>query len=324
MSAGLRDVKIFSGSANPKFAEDICKNLGTPLSSSKLFKFSDGEIGVSIEESVRGADVFVVQPTCEPANENLMELFVIIDALKRASAYRVNLVMPYFGYARQDRKTRSREPITAKLVSNLLETAGADRVISADLHAAQIQGFFDIPVDHLTCGTLLASYFKKKLAAEIENDDVMVVSPDIGGVVRARKFAEHIGDNIDLAIVDKRRSHEIANFCEVMEIIGDVNGKEVVLVDDIIDTAGTIVQAAAALKDRGAKSVYACASHAVLSGPAIDRLKNSCIEELVLTDTIPLSEEKQIDKIQVVSMAPLFAEAIRRIHSEHSVSILFR
>ena len=249
MSAGLREVKIFSGCANEQFAKDICMNLGVPLSASKLFRFSDGEIGVSIEESVRGADVYVVQPTCEPANEHLIELLIIVDALKRASAYHVNLVMPYFGYARQDRKTRSREPITAKLIANLLEKAGADRVIAADLHAGQIQGFFDIPVDHLTGIPLLASYFHRILAKEIEQDLVTVVSPDIGGVVRARKFAEQI-NNADLAIVDKRRSHEVANQCEVMEIIGNIDGKTCILVDDIVDTAGTIVKAAEALKER--------------------------------------------------------------------------
>lgn len=323
MSAGLREVKIFSGSAHPQFAENVCVNLGVPLSASKLFRFSDGEIGVSIEESVRGADVYVVQPTCEPANEHLIELLIILDALKRASAYRVNLVMPYFGYARQDRKTRSREPITAKLIANLLEKAGADRVISADLHAGQIQGFFDIPVDHLTGGPLLASYFRRVLQKEAEAGLVSVVSPDIGGVVRARKFAEQIG-NADLAIVDKRRSHEVANTCEVMEIIGSVEGKTAVLVDDIIDTAGTMVKAAEALMERGAKEVYACATHGVLSGPAIDRLKSSCIKEVVLTDTIPLPESKKFEKIKVLPIAPLFAEALRRIHSEHSVSILFR
>lgn len=323
MSAGLREVKIFSGSAHKQFAENVCVNLGVPLSASKLFRFSDGEIGVSIEESVRGADVYVVQPTCEPANEHLIELLIIVDALKRASAYRVNLVMPYFGYARQDRKTRSREPITAKLVANLLEKAGADRVISADLHAGQIQGFFDIPVDHLTGGPLLASYFKRVLQKEAEAGLVSVVSPDIGGVVRARKFAEQIG-NADLAIVDKRRSHEVANTCEVMEIIGNVEGKTALLVDDIIDTAGTMVKAAEALMERGAKEVYACATHGVLSGPAIDRLKSSCIKEVVLTDTIPLAEEKKFEKVKVLPIAPLFAEALRRIHSEHSVSILFR
>lgn len=323
MSAGLREVKIFTGSAHPQFAENICMNLGVPLSASKLFRFSDGEIGVSIEESVRGADVYVVQPTCAPANEHLIELLIIVDALKRASAYHVNLVMPYFGYARQDRKTRSREPITAKLIANLLEKAGVDRVISADLHAGQIQGFFDIPVDHLLGGPLLASYFRKELSAEVEARTITVVSPDIGGVVRARKFAEQLG-NAELAIVDKRRSHEIANTCEVMEIIGNIEGRTAILVDDIVDTAGTIVKAADALLERGAKEVYACATHGVLSGPAIDRLKASHIKQMVVSDTIPLSEEKRIDKIKTLPIAPLFAEALRRIHSEHSVSILFR
>lgn len=324
MSAGLREIKVFSGSAHKKFAEDICMNLGMPLSASKLFRFSDGEIGVSIEESVRGADIFVVQPTCEPANEHLVELLIIIDALRRASAYRINLVIPYFGYARQDRKTRSREPITAKLIANLIEKAGGDRVITADLHAGQIQGFFDIPVDHLTGVPLLASHFKSILSDEVEAGKVTVVSPDIGGVVRARRFAELLGNKAELAIVDKRRSHEVANMSEVMEIIGNIEGKVAILVDDIIDTAGTIVKAADALFERGAAEVYACATHAVLSGPAIERLKGSKIKELVLTDTIPLTEEKKIDKITVKSMAPLVAEALRRIHSEHSVSILFR
>lgn len=323
MSAGLRELKIFSGSAHPQFAENICMNLGIPLSASKLFRFSDGEIGVSIEESVRGADVFVVQPTCAPANEHLIELLIIVDALKRASAYRINLVMPYFGYARQDRKTRSREPITAKLIANLLQKAGADRVITADLHAGQIQGFFDIPVDHLIGGPLLASYFRKVLSQEVEDKRVTVVSPDIGGVVRARKFAEQIG-NADLAIVDKRRSHEVANSCEVMEIIGNVEGRTAILVDDIIDTAGTMVKAAEALLERGASEVYACATHGVLSSPAIERIRESKIKKLVVSDTIPLPPEKQIDKIQSLTIAPLFAEALRRIHSEHSVSILFR
>lgn len=323
MSAGLREVKVFSGSAHKRFAEDICVSLGVPLSVAKLFRFSDGEIGVSIEESVRGADIYVVQPTCEPANEHLVELLIIIDALKRASAYRINLVIPYFGYARQDRKTRSREPITAKLIANLLVKAGADRVISADLHAGQIQGFFDIPVDHLTGGPLLCSYFRQHLKKEAEKSGLTVVSPDIGGVVRARKFAELLG-NADLAIVDKRRSHEVANMCEVMEIIGNIEGKTAILVDDIIDTAGTMVQAAEALIQRGAKKVYACCTHPVLSGPAIEKLKNSSIQEVVVTDTIPLNEDKMFDKITVLSIAPLFAEALRRIHSEHSVSILFR
>lgn len=324
MLAGMREVKIFSGSANPQFAEKLSINLGVPLSAAKLFRFSDNEIGVSIEESVRGADVYVVQPTSEPANDNLFQLLIIVDALRRASAHHINLVMPYFGYARQDRKTRSREPITAKLIANLLETAGADRVIAADLHAGQIQGFFDIPVDHLTGMTLLAQYFHDKLGKKIEAKQVTVVSPDIGGVVRARKFVSQMGSGkVDLAIVDKRRSHDVANQCEVMEIIGEIEGQICILVDDMVDTAGTIVKAASALKERGAKEVYACATHGVLSGPAIERLKGSVIKEMVITDTIPLPEKKQIDNIKVLSIAPLFAEAIRRIHSDQSVSVLF-
>jgi ribose-phosphate pyrophosphokinase len=321
MASGLREIKVFSGSAHPQFAESICMNLGVPVAAMKLFRFSDGEIGVSIEESVRGADVYLVQPTCEPVNENLMELLIIIDALMRASAYRINVVTPYFGYARQDRKTRAREPITAKLMANLLQTAGSDRMIAADLHAGQIQGFFDIPVDHLTGIPLLASYFRKSLKDPVQEGRIVVVSPDIGGVVRARSFAGHL--NADLAIVDKRRSHEIANFCEVMEIIGDVKGKIAILVDDIVDTAGTLANAAPALLEKGAEAVYACATHGVLSGPAVGRIADSPIRELVLTDTIPLPAEKKNDKITTLSIAPLFAEAIRRIHSDHSVSILF-
>ena len=322
VASKLRELKIFSGSAHPEFTRSICDNLGVGIATANLFRFSDGEIGVSVEESVRGADVYVVQPTCEPVNENLMELLIMIDVMRRASAYRVNVVTPYFGYARQDRKTKAREPITAKLVANLIEKAGADRVLAADLHAGQIQGFFDIPVDHLTGIPLLAAYFRDTLKRELEQDRLVVISPDIGGVVRARRFAVHL--NADLAIVDKRRSHEVANFSEVMEIIGDVSGKTAVLVDDIIDTAGTMVQAAEALLARGAKKVYACATHGVLSGPAIDRISRSPIHQVVLTNTIPLSEEKKIDKITVLSIAPLFAEAISRIHSDHSVSILFR
>jgi len=251
-----------------------------------------------------------------------MELLIFLDALRRASAYQINVVIPYFGYARQDRKTRAREPITAKLIANLLEKAGADRVVSADLHAGQIQGFFDIPVDHLTAIPLLASYFQEKLKDEIEAGNLVVVSPDIGGVVRARKFAEPM--HTELAIVDKRRSYDITNHCEVMEIIGRVRGKTAILVDDMVDTAGTLVKAAEALLERGVKKVYAAATHAVLSGPAIEMLKNSPIEELAFTDTIPLPKEKTLDKITVLSIAPLFAEAINRIHSNDSVSILFR
>lgn len=322
MASKLRELKIFSGTAHPQFTRSICENLGVGVATANLFRFSDGEIGVSVEESVRGADVYVVQPTCDPVNENLMELLVMIDVMRRASAYRVNVVTPYFGYARQDRKTKAREPITAKLVANLIEKAGADRVIAADLHAGQIQGFFDIPVDHLTGIPLLAAYFREALKNDLEKDRIVVISPDIGGVVRARRFAVHL--NADLAIVDKRRSHEVANFSEVMEIIGDVNGKIAILVDDIIDTAGTMVQAAEALLSRGAKKVLACATHGVLSGPAIERIRKSPIHQMVLANTIPLPEEKILDKITVLSIAPLFAEAISRIHSDHSVSILFR
>ena len=324
MADQTRAIKVFSGSAHKAFADSVCVSLGIPVSASKLFRFSDQEIGVSVEESVRGTDVYIVQPTCEPANERLMELFIMIDALRRASAYRINVVMPYFGYARQDRKTRAREPITAKLMANLIQKAGADRVISADLHAGQIQGFFDIPVDHLTGIPLLASYFCNTLKKQVEEGNLIVVSPDIGGVARARKFATQLGHNTELAIVDKRRSHEIANLCEVMDIIGDVKGKTAVLVDDIIDTAGTMCKAAAAIKERGATEVYACATHGVLSGPAVDRIRESVLKELIITDTIPLPEEKKLDKIEVLSIAPLFAEVIRRVHSEESVSILFR
>ena len=323
MADETRGIKVFSGSAHKSFTENVCKNLGIPVSESKLFRFSDQEIGVCVDESVRGTDVYLVQPTCEPANEHMIELFIMIDALKRASAYRINVVMPYYGYARQDRKTRAREPITAKLMANLIQEAGADRIITADLHAGQIQGFFDIPVDHLTGIPLLASYFENTLKKQVEDGNLIVVSPDIGGVARARKFATRLGHNTDLAIVDKRRSHEIANLCEVMDIIGDVKGKTAVLVDDIIDTAGTMCKAAEALKERGATEVYACATHGVLSGPAIDRIKESVLKELIITDTIPLPDEKKIDKIEVLSIAPLFAEVIRRAHADESVSILF-
>jgi len=322
LASKLRELKVFSGSAHPEFTRSICENLGVGVATANIFRFSDGEIGLSVEESVRGADVYVVQPTCEPVNENLMELLIMIDAMRRASAYRVNVVTPYFGYARQDRKSKARDPITAKLVANLIEKAGADRVLAADLHAGQLQGFFDIPVDHLTGIPLLAAYFRDALKKELEQDSLVVIPPDIGAVTRARRFAVPL--NADLAIVDKRRSHEVANFSEVMEVIGDVSGKTAVLVDDIIDTAGTMVQAAEAVLARGAKKVYACATHGVLSGPAIERISRSPIHQVVLTNTIPLQEEKRIDKITVLSIAPLFAEAISRIHSDHSVSILFR
>jgi ribose-phosphate pyrophosphokinase len=322
MSSESRALKIFSGTAHPEFAARICEELGVPQSVARHFEFSDGEIGLSIEESVRGADVFIVQPTCYPVNHNIMELLVMIDALKRASAYRINVVTPYFGYARQDRKTKARDPISAKLVANLIEKTGAQRVISADLHAGQIQGFFDIPVDHLTGIPLLASYFKENFRKELEEDKLVVVAPDVGGVVRARRFAVLLSS--DLAIVDKRRSHEVANYCEVMDIIGEIEGKTVVLVDDIIDTAGTIVNAASALKERGAVKVCACATHGVLSGPAIERLSSPAVDSVILTDTIPLPESKKLDRINQLSIAPLFAESIRRVHTDRSVSSLFK
>lgn len=319
--SGVKDLKIFSGTAHPDFANRICSELGVRLSAARHYRFSDGEIGLSIDESVRGSDIFVIQPTSFPTNDNLIELLVMVDAFKRASASRVNVVTPYFGYARQDRKSKPREPITAKLVANLITTSGADRVITADLHAGQIQGFFDIPVDHLTGMPLLASYFKETLEAELKRGEVVVVSPDVGGVVRARHFAVTL--KTDLAIVDKRRSYEVANFCEVMDIIGEVQGKIAILVDDIIDTAGTICNAAVGLKERGCKAVYACATHAVLSGPAMKRINASEIDKLVFSDTIPLPEAKRSDRLSQLSIAPLFAEAILRVHSDRSVSSLF-
>ena len=319
--SGVKDLKVFSGSAHPDFAKRICSELGIKLSSIRHYRFSDGEMGLSVDESVRGSDVFVVQPTCFPANDNLMELLIMVDAFKRASASRVNVVTPYFGYARQDRKSKPRDPITAKLVANLITNSGANRVISTDLHAGQIQGFFDIPVDHLTGMPLLASYFRETLEAELKNSKVIVVAPDVGGVVRARHFAVML--KADLAIVDKRRSYEVANFCEVMDIIGEVNGKTAILVDDIIDTAGTICNAAAGLKQRGCKAVFACATHAVLSGPAMKRIDSSELDKVVLSDTIPLPENKRSDRLVQLSIAPLFAEAILRVHSDRSVSSLF-
>ena len=317
----MKDLKIFSGTAHPDFAKRICSELGVRLSAARHYRFSDGELGLSLDESVRGADVFVVQPTCEPANDNLIQLLIMSDAFKRASAYRVNAVIPYFGYARQDRKTKPREPITAKLVAHLLTHSGVDRVITADLHAGQIQGFFDIPVDHLTGMPLLASYFRDSLSEEIPKGEVVVVSPDVGGVSRARSFAIMLKS--DLAIVDKRRSHEVANVSEVMDIIGEVEGKTAILVDDIIDTAGTICNAAAGLKERGCRRVFACATHAVLSGPAMERIEKSVIEKLIFSDTIPMPEAKRSSRVQQLSIAPLFAEAIMRVHSERSVSSLF-
>ncbi len=309
-----RKLKIFSGNANHGLAEEIAEYLGVSVGESKVARFSDGEIHVKINESVRGADVFVVQPTCESVNDNIMELLIMIDALRRASARRITAVVPYYGYARQDRKTRARDPITAKLFANLITASGAMRVITMDLHAGQIQGFFDIPVDHLPGVPILAEYFNNK-----NFEDLLVVSPDLGGVTRSRDLAERIGASI--AIIDKRRPEP--NVAEIMNIIGDINGKTVVMIDDIIDTAGTITQGAQALLDRGAREIYVCATHAVLSGPAIERLDKSPIKEVVLTNTIPLPDHKRIDKIKTLSVAPLLGEAIIRIHEDLSVSKLF-
>ena len=313
MHKSLSHIKIFTGNANPELAKEICDYLGIDLGDSVVSKFSDGEINVEIDESVRGKDVYIVQPTCEPGNEHIMELLIMVDAIRRASARRITAVIPYYGYARQDRKSRGREPITAKLIANLLTKAGCRRVLTMDLHAQQIQGFFDVPVDHLYAAPIIANYFQS-----LELDDLVVVSPDIGGVARARKFAELL--HAPLAIIDKRRPKP--NVSEVMNIIGDIDGKNVILIDDIIDTAGTITNAAKALKERGAKEVYASCSHAVLSGPAIDRLNDCAIKEVVTTNSIP-TDSKNCDKIKVLSVAPLFGEAIMRIFQDASVSKMF-
>lgn len=307
-------LKIFTGNANRELAREIAQYLGVSLGEAKVLHFSDGEIQVKINESVRGADVFIVQPTCTPVNEHLMELLVMVDAVRRASARRITAVIPYYGYARQDRKTRGREPITARLVANLITASGARRVLTMDLHAGQIQGFFDIPVDHLPGVPILAQYF---LQHKLEN--VVVVSPDHGGVIRARDLAERIG--APLAIIDKRRPEP--NMAEIMNIIGEIKGKKVIMIDDIIDTAGTIAQGAQALKQWGATEIYVCCTHPVLSGPAIERLEQAPVKEIVVTNTIPLTREKQIKKIKVLTVAPLFGEAIIRIHEDLSVSKLF-
>ncbi|MBR0316278.1 MAG: ribose-phosphate pyrophosphokinase [Synergistaceae bacterium] len=314
-------LKIFSGTAHPEFSKRISEELDIPLSDIKHYRFSDGEIGVSLNESVRGSDVFIIQSTCYPTNENIMQLLIMADAMRRASAHYVNAVIPYFGYARQDRKAKPREPITAKLVANLLTHGGIDRVVTADLHAGQIQGFFDIPVDHLTGMKLLADYFKEFLHDELKSGNVVVVSPDAGGVARARKFAVML--DTDIAIVDKRRSYDVANKSEVMDIVGNIKDRTAILVDDLIDTAGTICHAAKGLKERGSGKIYACATHAVLSGVAMERINKSEIEKLIFSDTVPIPSEKKSDKISVLSIAPLFAESIRRIHNEESISNMF-
>ncbi|WAH39097.1 ribose-phosphate diphosphokinase [Alicyclobacillus dauci] len=308
------DLKIVTGNANPALAQAIADYIGVSLTECQVNRFKDGEVQIKLGESVRGSNVFIIQPTSAPVNEHLMELLIMLDALKRASARAINVVIPYYGYARQDRKARARDPITAKLVANLLEKAGANRVICMDLHAGQIQGFFDIPLDHLIGMPILAEYFMDK---QIENP--VVVSPDMGGVTRARQFAERLG--APLAIIDKRRP--AVNVAKVMNIIGDIEGKTAILIDDMIDTAGTITAGAQELLKRGAESVYACCIHPVLSGDGVERLQNSPIKEVVVTDTIALPEHKRIDKIRVLSVAELIAEAIIRVHTQRSISQLF-
>ncbi|MDR3289007.1 MAG: ribose-phosphate pyrophosphokinase [Peptococcaceae bacterium] len=310
-----KELKIFCGNANPDLAKEIAAYLRVSLGAAQVSRFQDGEINVEINESVRGADIFVVQPTCYPTNNNIMELLIMIDALKRASAKRITAVMPYYGYARQERKARARDPITAKLMANIITTAGADRLVTMDLHAPAIQGFFDIPVDHLPGVPILAQYFKEK-----NMKDICVVSPDIGGVTRARSFAERIG--APLAIIDKRRPEP--NVSEIMHVIGDLKDKVAIMVDDIIDTAGTLTQGAnEILKNYGAREVYACCTHAVLSGTAVKLIQESAIKEVVVTNTIPLEAEKMIPKLRMLSVAPLLGEAIIRIHQDLSVSKLF-
>ena len=316
MIAHGKNIKIFAGNSHPELAEEIANLLGLTLGNSKVSTFSDGEISVDINETVRGADVFIVQSTSSPVNNNLMELLIMIDAFKRASAGRITAVIPYYGYARQDRKAKSRDPITAKLVANLLTAAGADRVLTMDLHAAQIQGYFDIPVDHLLGQNLLANYFNK-----MGLEDITVVSPDLGSVTRSRKFANQLDGDVPLAIIDKRRPK--ANVSEVMNLIGDVKDRNIIMLDDMIDTAGTITNAANALKKFGAKDIYACCTHAVLSGPAIERIKESSITKLIVLDTIKLPEEKKLDNIEVLTVADLFADAIKKIFNNESVSVLF-
>ena len=313
-----KNIKIFSANASPELAYAVAEELGLPVGRSEVKQFSDGEISVSIGETVRGSDVFIIQSTSAPVNDNIMEMLIMMDAFKRASAGRITAVIPYFGYARQDRKAKSRDPISAKLVADLIAAAGADRVLTMDLHAPQIQGFFNIPVDHLVGAPLLASYFVDRFREN--HDDLVVVSPDLGSVTRARNFAAKL--DAPLAIVDKRRPK--ANSCEVMNIIGDVKDKRLIILDDMVDTGGSLCNAAKALIEiGGAKEVTACATHGVLSGPAIERLQASPIKELVLLDTIQLPEEKRIDKIKILPTAPVFAKAIERIYEDRPISTLF-
>jgi ribose-phosphate pyrophosphokinase len=311
----FEQLKIFTGNANPSLAAKICASLGKNMGAAEVEPFSDGEIRLQILENVRGADVFAVQPTCTPVDRHIMELLLMIDALKRASAERITAVLPYYGYARQDRKDKPRMPISARLIANLIQRAGADRVLTLDLHAAQIQGFFDVPVDHLFAAPVMLEYFES-----IGRRDMTVVSPDAGGVERARAFAKHL--NAPLAIIDKRRTE--VNVAEVMHIIGDVEGQHCLIVDDLIDTAGTLVKAAEALLKQGAAAVTACATHAVLSGAAVERIQESCLQEVVVTNSIPLREDAmRCSRIKTLSVAPLLARAIQSIHEDGSVSTLF-
>ena len=311
-----KDIKIFSGNSNKALAENICRHIGIRLGDSSVTHFSDGEISVSLYETVRGSDVFIVQSTCGPVNNNLMELLIMIDACRRASAGRITAVIPYFGYARQDRKAKGRDPISAKLVANMIEAAGADRVLTMDLHASQIQGFFDIPVDNLLSNPIFVKYYMSKFE---HPEEMVVVSPDVGSVARSRTFANKMGMN--LAIVDKRR--EKANQCEVMNVIGDVKGKKCILFDDMVDTAGSLCNAAKAIVEiGGATEVYACATHGVLSGPANERIADSCIKELTFLNTIP-PLEGACSKIKYLDVSPIFADAIQRIYEENSMSVLF-
>lgn len=309
-----KNFKMFALNSNRKLAREMAQLLGCELGRCSVSRFSDGEIQINIEESVRGSEVFLVQSTSQPGNEYIMELLIMIDALKRASARIINVVIPYYGYARQDRKARAREPITAKLIANLLETAGATRILTMDLHAPQIQGFFDIPVDQLLGVPILSKYFENKGL-----EDIVIVAPDNGGVTRARKMASRL--NAPIAFIDKRRPQH--NVAEIMNIVGEIKGKNAIIIDDLIDTAGTITLAANALVEKGAKAVYACCTHPVLSGPAISRIESSFITELVITNTIELPEEKKINKITTLSVGPLLVEAIDRIHNEKAVSPLF-
>ena len=320
MTAYGDNIKIFCGNSNPKFAETICKALSIPLGQAEVKTFADGEVSVSLNETVRGADVFLIQSTCKPVNDTLMELLVMTDACRRASAGRITAVIPYFGYARQDRKAKSRDPISAKLVANMITASGADRVLTMDLHAAQIQGFFDIPLDHLLGNPSFVDYYLKKFPEDqFNHDDFVVVSPDVGSVSRARTFAQKV--HMSLAIVDKRRQK--ANVCEVMNVIGDVKGKTCILFDDMVDTAGSLCNAAKALTEQGAKEVYACATHGVLSGPAYDRIEESPIKEMVFLNTIPEVRNTASGKLKFLDVSHVFARAIEHIHGGTSIADLF-